>query len=647
MASHQSAASRAHREAGEKLAEKAQWARAEQEFQQASRLAPKDGLVWLQLARVQWLAGRGEAAAQSARRSVELLPDNPLAYRVLDGMLKQLGQHQTAVEVLERVASDHQSEELLLMRAGSLFALGRHQEVVTTCLQVLGRNPKNPLGHYHLGRALKALKMDDQSAISFETAVLTDQTPEGGVRHLALPMLVLQLAAAADWGKLKQYWSQLLDVVEHGDVNAVASIAPFTLLAQASTPEQQLRVGRLHTQARSRDLPALPPVDERRPGRLRIGWLSSDFHRHATVVLLTELLELLDRERFEIFLYCHSVEDGSEAQRRIRAAGDHFRDVRRLSDPEVAQLMRADGIDIAVDLKGHTEGSRMQILAARPAPVQLSYLGYPGSTGADFLDYVVGDPIVTPLGHAPHYSERIAQLPQSYQPNDSRRAVPPRHARAEHGLPDDAVVLCCFNQTYKISEAQVDLWARVMREASRPTVLWLLNWSPSASRHLTAAFQARGVDAARLYFSPLVSPEDNLARLQCADLFLDTYPCNAHTTASEALWAGVPVLTVAGESFASRVAASLLNACGLSRFVCVDPQSYVQRAIALIDQPGELASAQQHLRERRHVLPLFDSRRYARDFEALLERIWARQDAGLPPDHLAAAQTEVLTGAVA
>ncbi|MET0519184.1 MAG: UDP-N-acetylglucosamine-peptide N-acetylglucosaminyltransferase, partial [Burkholderiaceae bacterium] len=328
--------------------------------------------------------------------------------------------------------------------------------------------------------------------------------------------------------------------------------------------------------------------------------------------------------------------DGSPKQQRIRASADHFRDINNIGDLDAARLMREDGIDIAIDLKGYTENSRMQLLGMRPAPLQISYLGYPGSTGADFLDYVIGDPVVTPLSHASHFSERIAQMPHSYQPNDRRRGALPEVSRASQGLPEDAPVLCCFNQSYKITPEMADLWAEILRRSPR-AVLWLLAWNETARKGLTAEMAVRGIAAERLIFCARIGSEANVARLQCADIFLDTWPCNAHTTASDALWAGVPVLTVPGETFASRVAASLAQACELPAFVCDSPAAYVDKAVALLDgQMAELRAAQAQLRERRLALPLFDSQRYARDFGALLSRMWARHEAGLAPDHLAA-----------
>lgn len=633
-ASQALAAARSHEAAGEKFDRRGQWLQAVGEFRRACELAPNEGPLWLRLARAQWFAGSGLEAARSAWRAVELMPGTPLAQELLSGIFQQL-MPRDVVEFFAQGSGNPHSEAQLVVHANALMALGREAEAVDVCLQVLRLNPRYANAHYALGRALYALKMGDQAAISFETALLTDQQGQVGVRQMVLPIFVHQLARNAEWHKLAEFLPQVLAMLDGQDERALSVLSVFVLLAFPVAPAQLRRVAELRARTMGGP-PPLPPVAPapRRP-RLRVGWLSNDFFNHATAILIVGLLEQLDRSRFEVVLYCHSREDGSEIQQRVRAAADLFRDVRHLNDVKVGQLMRDDGIDIAIDLKGYTDGGRMQILAARPAPVQVSFLGFPGTTGAPFLDYVIGDPVVTPTAHEAGYSERIAQLPNSYQPNDDRRYLAPSHGRAEHGLPDDAVVLCCFNQTYKISEAQVDLWARILREAPG-AVLWLLNWSTSASRRLAAAFQARGVDLQRLYFSEVVAAAENLARLQCADLFLDTWPCNAHTTASDALFAGVPVLTVPGETFASRVAASLVQACELPDFVCADETAYVERAVALACEPGQLRAAQARLRERRQTLPLFDTARYARDFGALLDRMWARHEAGLPPDHLAA-----------
>ncbi|HEX4511509.1 MAG TPA: hypothetical protein VH328_15585, partial [Burkholderiaceae bacterium] len=359
----------------------------------------------------------------------------------------------------------------------------------------------------------------------------------------------------------------------------------------------------------------------------------------------------------EVFLYSHGPDDNTELAARMRAACEHFVDVRTMGHRAIAERMRADGLDIAIDLKGHTRDSRMELLAWRPAPVQACYLGYPATTGASFIDYIIGDRAVTPLAHAADFSEHIAQLPWSYQPNDHRRALPPCPSRASLGLPEDAVVLCCFNQTYKLSPALLDLWARILAGAPA-AVLWMIAWNSHARVNLVRELRARGVRDERVFFAPKLDLAGHLARLRAADLFLDTWPCNAHTTASEALWAGVPVLTVPGPTFASRVATSLVTACGLADLACRDAEHYVELATALANEapqaaapsaadafertgaeagahtPATLASLKTHLQDYRHQLPLFDAERLARDLDALLVRMHERHLAGLPPDHL-------------
>ena len=373
----------------------------------------------------------------------------------------------------------------------------------------------------------------------------------------------------------------------------------------------------------------------RRPGRIRIGFLSCDFYHHATAVLMTELLERRDTARFETFLYSHSRDDDSDIGRRVRAACERFVDVRGIGNFAAAQRIRDDGIDILVDLKGHTRDSRMDLMAYRPAPVQAAYLGYPATTGAPFIDYVIGDRVTTPLVHAAHYTEHIAQLDGCYQPNDAARPLPPCPPRSALGLPDDAVVLCCFNQTYKLSPHMLDLWARILAGAPH-TVLWMLAWNPHARENLLRELGTRGVPADRVFFATKLDLASHIARLRAADLFLDTWPCNAHTTASEALWAGVPVLTVPGPTFASRVAASLVTACGLGDLACTDDDHYVGLATALANEPATLQGLKIHLETQRHTLPLFDAQRLARDLDALLTRMHERHLAGLAPQALEA-----------
>jgi predicted O-linked N-acetylglucosamine transferase (SPINDLY family) len=300
-------------------------------------------------------------------------------------------------------------------------------------------------------------------------------------------------------------------------------------------------------------------------------------------------------------------------RRRLVKAFDHFEDVRRLSDLEIAKLIRAREIDIAVDLNGHTHDARPGIFSHRPAPVQVNYLVYPGTTGANYMDYVLADRIVLPSDQQAFFSEKIVHLPDCYQANDATRPLPPAPSRAEAGLPEDAFVFCCFNNSWKITASMFDIWMRLLRQVP-DSVLWLLE-SPAISNLRTQA-QARGVDESRLVFAPKLPPDRHLARHQLAGLFLDTLPYNAHTTCSDALWAGVPVVTCYGKAFQARVAASLLKAIDLPELVTVRPEEYETRALDLAMNPALLQATREKLQRNRLTTPLYDSDRFRRNIEA-------------------------------
>jgi predicted O-linked N-acetylglucosamine transferase (SPINDLY family) len=334
-------------------------------------------------------------------------------------------------------------------------------------------------------------------------------------------------------------------------------------------------------------------------------------------------------------LFSAGADDGTPLRQRMRAAAEHFVDLHGLGLPQMAAAIRERNIDILVDVKGATYGSVMQVMAHRPAPLQVSWLGFPGTSGADYIDYLIGDAIVTPLAHEAHFSERIAQMPLCYQPNDSQRALPQLQPRSIWGLPEQALVLCGFHQSYKISREVFASWGRLL-QALPDAVLWLLCWNANVQDALTSAAAASGVDPARLVFAPRLPADQHLSRLAAADIFLDTWPCNAHTTASEALWAGVPPVTLIGETFAHRVAASLLHASGLPELICRDVAQYEQTALQLAAQPALREALRARLVAQRAGHPLFDGVRFARDIEALYERMWTRAVAGLPAEHLAA-----------
>jgi predicted O-linked N-acetylglucosamine transferase (SPINDLY family) len=623
----------AHRQAGLQAQRARRWDAAALEFEQAVSLAPADSLMWLNAARARIQLGQADAALAAARQAFDLDRASPVACRMLAELLLQLVRPADAVAALQQLSPDApRDHEHWNSLGNALFLARRPREAVDAFFQALTLKVDAPLVHYRLGLCFMDMAMAHESAECFRTAIALD---DGAIRALALSLVVHESRQACNWANDAADTRALLDAIAGDDPEMGRLLSPFALLAIDATPAQQRRLGERRSAGLTNGIVPLPAPGPRLPGRIRVGYLSADFYQHATAVLMTELLERRDSARFETFLYSHSRDDGHAITRRVRAACEHFVDCNGMSHRAIAERIRADGIDVLVDLKGHTRDSRMDLLAYRPAPVQATYLGYPATTGARFIDYFIGDRVTTPLAHAADFSEQIAQLDGCYQPNDASRPLPPCPSRASLGLPDDAVVLCCFNQTYKLSPRMLDLWARILAGAPR-AVLWMLAWNPHARENLSRELADRGVDPARVFFAPKLEMADHIARLRAADLFLDTWPCNAHTTASEALWAGVPVLTVPGPTFASRVAASLVTACGLADLACADADHYVELATGLANEPGILQGLKLHLESGRATLPLFDAGRLARDLDALLTRMHERHLAGLAPAALAA-----------
>lgn len=517
----------------------------------------------------------------------------------------------------------------LRQQAETLRHAGRAAEAVDVLLQALALAPTDTDTYLQLGFALQALGLDSQAAEALRTPALLDP---GSV--MAQGYLVHATQKAADWTQLDADLAALRAALAAKPAGADDEFGmPFALVGLPHTRAELKRAGELASLHLARGLQPLPPRAPVARPRLRLGYLSADFHAHATAVLMVDLLESHDRSQFEVFLYSHGPEDGSPLRQRVQRAAEHWVDVSALDLAATAARIRADEIDVLVDLKGHTAGSRMAALACRPAPVQASWLGFPGTTGAGFIDYVIGDPIVTPLDHAADCTERIAQLPHCYQPQDRSRTAGPAPSRAALGLRDDALVLLGANAVYKITPPLWAAWMAVLQRLPQAQ-LWQLSGGEQADARLREAARAAGVADERLVFAPPVGMDEHLARLGAADLALDSWPCNGHTTTSDALAAGVPVVTLVNDSFPGRVAASILAAAGLGENVTADAAAYVER----ICQLGTDAAERQ--RQRAHLLArpagLYDTARFARELEALYQRMCARALAGQAPAALPA-----------
>lgn len=367
-----------------------------------------------------------------------------------------------------------------------------------------------------------------------------------------------------------------------------------------------------------------PPVAAKKPRpaasgrRIRLGYVSCDFHEHATLSLFNGVLEAHDRDRFEVFLFCHTEEKNRHGALRARAlqAAEHYVDILALDDQQAAAEIERRGIDILVDLKGFTMGGRLGIFTRRPAPVQLSYLGFPGSVAGVGIDYAIADAIVAPPSSDPVFEERIIRLPRCYQANDNGRPRPERPlSRAIHGLPEEGIVLAAFHQAPKIRSQAFHAWMEILKRVEG-SVLWLAPQEDEAAENLKRAALACGIDPARLIVAPRVPMDAHLARLAAADIAVDCTPCNGHTTTSDALWAGVPVVTVRGTSFAGRVSESLLSSVGLPELVAEDLHAFVRLTNALAQDGDRLSALRQKLIAARDTAPLFDTAGLTRDLEA-------------------------------
>ena len=501
------------------------------------------------------------------------------------------------------IALDGRHTNALTNRAIALFDLKRFDEALAAADAALAVTPGFAEALYLKANVLSELGRLDEALSFYEQALAARPDHPHALNGVARMALTL-----CDWDRTAQLLPQLERAVRGGRV----IVQPFTLLGYSDDAALQLRAAQnaIHRLAPARTSLATQRYSH---DKIRLAYLSADFHGHATAVLMAELFERHDRAKFEVSAVAFGPDDGSPMRARLRSAFDHFDDVRVMSDFEVAKLLRAREIDIAVDLNGHTMDARPGIFAHKPAPVQVNYLVYPGTTGASYMDVILADRIVLPLDQQPHHSEKIVHLPDCYQANDATRIVGPVPSRAEAGLPQSGFVFCCFNNNWKITAPVFDIWMRLLKQVDG-SLLWLLD-GPGAP-NLRAQAAKRGIDPARLVFAPKARPEAHLARHQLADLFLDTLPYNAHTTASDALWTGVPLVTCIGEVFQSRVAASLLKAVDLLELVTTTPQAYEALALELAQNPALLAATQGKLARNRLTTSLYDSDRFRKNIEA-------------------------------
>ncbi len=595
--------------------------------------APRNFQALYLLGFIQFQQGRFEDAQRIIGEAVRINPHSPDAFYNRGCALQHLQRHEEALAAFDRaLALKPDYGDALTNRGAALLALKHHREAIASFDRALALTPRDAEALSNRATALFEIRCYEESAAAYERLIATASGFPYATGNLALAR-----AYCCEWRGFAQDRARITAELHAGK----PAISPHGSTLILDDAEDQLRSARRWVADRC--LPAPSPLwrgEIYRHDKIRVAYLSADFHAHATAFLIAGVFEHHDRSRFETIAISFGPDDGSEMRARLRRGCDRFIDVRTKSDSEIAVMVRQLEVDIALDLKGFTQDSRPGIFAHRPAPAQVNYLAHPGTMGADYMDYIFADKTVIPPGQERFYSEKLVYLPDSYQANDSRRRVAERTpSRAEAGLPDAGFVFACFNNSYKITPPVFDVWMRLLR-AIDGSVLWLLQDNDAATANLKREAEGRGVEAQRLVFAPRLNVEAHLARQRLADLFLDTLPCTAHTTASDALWVGLPVLTVLGTTFAGRVAASLLNAVGLPEMVTSSLAAYEALALSHARDASALARVRAKLEENRNTHALFDTARFTRNLEAAFEAIWSRTQRAEPPASLTVAPVE-------
>lgn len=468
--------------------------------------------------------------------------------------------------------------------------------------------------------------LSDNARHEAAEAALHDALTLGPHQRDVLEQFIAMRLAQCKWPIIAPW-----EGVERADL--MGGLHPLSMGAYTDDPLLQLGLASRYIARMDEDRPPNFASDRRRAAidlngrRIRVGYVSSDLRDHAVGYLMAELFEIHDKSKVEVFAYyCGRPSEGEGLTIRTKAVVEHWVDIREMTDDQAAARIAADGIDILVDVNGHTRDSRTGVFARRPAPIQVNWLGFPGTMGSPYHQYIVADPWVIPPEFELYYSEQVVRLP-CYQPNDRKRAVGPRPTRQDAGLPEDAFVFCCFNGSQKITRFTFERWMEILKRAPN-SVLWLLASSVETQARLGALAEQYGVSRDRVIFAPKQSNPNHLARYPLADLFLDTAPYGAHTTASDALWMGVPVLTLSGRSFASRVCGSLVRSAGLTDLVCLRPEDYVARAVALAGDPAAIAAYKAQLEAGRHTCDLFNVEKLVSSLEGLYGEMVAAYDGG-------------------
>ena len=570
--------------------------------------------------------GRLDEALVSLDTALALRPDLAEGLHARGSILAHQRRFPEAIESFTRaIAAQPSSAGAFADRGAALMELGRHEEAIADLDKALSLDPHNPETLENRAQAATGAKRHTEAVDFYQR--LCDLAPahpfiKGNLLHAKM--------LCCDWSGIEE----LAAAIESDLAAGLHAAEPFGYQGIARSESALLACARTYCEHEYPAVDAASHAPMAKEGRITIGYLCGEFRQHATTILMCGVFEMHDRKKFKVIAFDNGGDDGSDYRKRVVAAFDEVVDISALGDADAASVIRRMNVDILVNLNGYYGQERTGVFARRASPVQVNYLGFPGTMGASYFDYLVADEVVIPPGSREFYTEKIAYLPHSYQANDANRAIAGRaFDRSMAGLPTGAFVFCCFNNNYKITPETFGGWMRILRRVEG-SCLWLLENNPAAARNLRQAAQERGVDGARLVFANQIPPADHLARHALADLFLDSLPYNAHTTASDALWAGLPVLTRTGTTFPGRVATSLLNAVGLPELVAATEQDYEDTAVRLAGDREALAALKAKLAAHRETKPLYDTPLFTRHLEAAYEAMRQRHAAGAPAAHL-------------
>lgn len=568
-----------------------------------------------------------EEAEELVEKALSLDQDMAAAWANRGSLLAQLKRYPAALESCERaIQLQPDYAEAHLCRATILKALEQYQTALESIERAIELKPDLAEAHHNRANALRDLGRPEEALASYERALELKPDHEYLYGSRLYAKMVL-----CDWAEMESLAVDLFARVERNE----RATTCFPMLALTSSLRLQRKAAEIWANDKYPAGRALAPIRKRARGKkIRLGYYSTDYREHAVAYLTAELFELHDRAKFDLVAFSFGPRASDAMRKRLSAAFDEFLDVRDRSDREVAVFSRDRQIDIAIDLNGFTQHSRAGIFAHRAAPVQVGYLGYPATMGTDYIDYLIADHTLIPGESRRHYSEKIAYLPHSFQSNDRKREIANKaFSREELGLPRTGFVFCCFNNSYKIMPATFDGWMRILKRVDG-SVLWMLEDNRTAANNLRREAGKRNVDPNRLVFAKRMPAAEHLARHRAADLFIDSLPCNAGATASDALWMGLPVLTRPGEALASRMAASLLSAVNLPKLIVATAEEYESLAVELATNPRRLKEIKTELDRNRLTAPLFDAPLFTRHLEDAYLQMYERYQADLPPDHI-------------